>query len=61
MQPESARYEDAQQKTIDTGSTLPVRHADLDKFALRTFNRLAYEREVSGSLAASYLLDLPGH
>ena len=54
-------YEDAQSKATATGSSLPVRHADLDKFALRTFNRLAYEREVSGPLAASCLLDLPDH
>ena len=27
-------YADDQQKTIETGSTLPVRHADLDEFAL---------------------------
>ncbi len=41
--------------------TTSVRYADLDKFALQTFNRLVYEREVSGSLAASYLLSLSDH
>ncbi len=32
---------------------------DVDKFALRTFNRLVYDREISGPLAASSLLELP--
>ena len=32
--------------------------ADQDKFALRTFNRMAYDREISGFLAASTLLQL---
>ncbi len=32
-----------------------------DKFALRAFNRLAYDREISGPLVASYLLGLPDH
>lgn len=54
-------YEDAQSKATATGSLLPVRYTDLDKFALRTFNRLAYEREISRSLAASCLLGLPDH
>ncbi len=30
----------------------------LDKFALRTFNRLPYNRQISGPLVASYLLGL---
>lgn len=30
----------------------------LDKFALRAFNRLVYDREISGLLVASYLLRL---
>lgn len=33
----------------------------LDKFALKAFNRLSHDREVSGSLVASFLLDLPDH
>ncbi len=52
-------YEDAQAKA--TTITTPVRYADPNKFALQTFNRLAYEREVSGLLATSCLLGLPDH
>ena len=33
----------------------------LDKFALRTFNRFAYNWEISGPLVASYLLSLPDY
>ncbi len=47
-------YEDAQAKA--TATITPVRYADLDRFALQTFNRLAYEREVSRPLVASCLL-----
>lgn len=32
-----------------------------DKFALKAFNRLAYDREISGPLVASTLLGLPDH
>ncbi len=32
-----------------------------DKFALRAFNRHAYDREISGPLVASYLLGLSDH
>ncbi len=32
---------------------------EVDKFALRVFNRLAYDREISGPLAANTLLGLP--
>ncbi len=52
-------YKDAQAKV--TATTTPVRYADLDKFALRTFNRLAYAREVSGPLVASCLLGFSDH
>ena len=31
------------------------------KFVLRAFNRLSYDREISGFLVASYLLGLPDH
>ncbi len=31
----------------------------LDKFALKAFNRLFHDREMSGTLVASYLLNLP--
>lgn len=33
----------------------------LDKFALKAFNWLSHNCEVSGPLVASYLLDLPDH
>ncbi len=33
----------------------------LDKFALKAFNRLSHDREISGPLVASYLLNLPDH
>ncbi len=32
-----------------------------DKFALRAFNHLVYNREISGLLVANYLLGLLGH
>ncbi len=32
-----------------------------DKFALRAFNHLAYDREISGPLVASHLFGLPNH
>ena len=35
-----------------------ITHMVPDKFALRVFNRLAYNREISGPLIASYLLML---
>lgn len=54
-------YEDAWSKKIATSYLLPVKHADFDKFALRTFNRLAYEWEVSRFLTASYLFNLPDY
>ena len=54
-------YENAQSKATATGSLLLVRHANLNKFALWTFNRPTYEREVSRPLVTSCLLDLPDH
>ncbi len=33
----------------------------LDKFALKAFNRLSHDREISGPLVASYLLNLLDH
>ncbi len=39
----------------DTNVSLP------DKFALRVFNKLAYDREISGLLVASLLLVLSEH
>ncbi len=36
-------------------------HVAPDKFALRAFNRLAYNQKIGGPLVASYLLRLPDH
>ncbi len=36
-------------------------HVAPNKFALRAFNRLAYDWKISGPLVASYLLGLPDH
>lgn len=36
-------YEDVQSKTTTNGSLLSVRYADLNKFVLKTFNKLAYK------------------
>lgn len=33
----------------------------LDKFALKAFNQLSYDRKIRGPLVASYLLYLPNH
>ncbi len=33
----------------------------LDKFALKAFNRLSHDREISGPLVAHYLLNLFDH
>ncbi len=52
-------YENVLANAIAT--TIPVKYADLDKFALQTFNRLAYKQKVSGPLATSYLLGFPDH
>ena len=49
-------YKNAYTKAMVT--TILIRYADLDKFALQTFNRLAYKQEVSGLLAALCLLGL---
>ena len=49
-------YEDIQIKTI--AITTPIRYADLDKFALKTFNRQVYKQEVSGHLMVSCSLSL---
>lgn len=42
-------------------SAIASTHVAPDKFALRAFNRLAYDREISGPLVASHLLALPDH
>ena len=40
---------------------ISIGYADLDKSALQTFNRLAYEGKVSGSLVVSCLLGFLDH
>lgn len=52
-------YEDATDQRIKDGSTRVVQRARIVKFTLRAFNRFAYDREISGPLAANRLLDLP--
>lgn len=54
-------YENAQFKINSTGFLLPIRHADLNKFALWTFNKLAYKQKISGPLTVSYLFGLPNY
>lgn len=44
--------------TTTTNSTDTIARI-IDKFTLRTFNRLAYDREINGLLVASLLLRLP--
>lgn len=48
-------YKESQAKAI--ASSTPVRYADLDRFALQTFNRLVYKQEISKSLVILYLLN----
>ncbi len=38
-----------------------ITQVELNKFALRAFNRLVYDREISGLVVASYLFGLPNH
>ncbi len=53
------KYEEVyQQNTIDDPS-VGVQTGNIDKFALRAFNRLLYDREISRPLAANILLALP--
>ena len=51
--------EDAKAAAVPSEAQLRIRSQDMDKFALRAFNRLANDREVSGPQAASCLLGLP--
>ncbi len=43
----------------DENPAKQIRFVSVDKFALCAFNRLAYDREISGLLAAISLLGLP--
>ena len=51
-------YEDAWSKVTATRSFLLVRHTNLDKFALQTFNKLAYKQEISRHLLVLCLFSL---
>ena len=51
--------EDAKTAADPSEAQLRIRSQDMDKFALRAFNRLATDREISGPQAASCLLSLP--
>jgi len=51
--------EDARSVTDPSEAQLRIRRQDMDKFALRAFNRLSSDREISGPQAASNLLGLP--
>lgn len=53
-----AYEEGADQRMANTGVGA-VRVLDIDKFALRAFNRLAYDHEISGPLVKNTLLELP--
>jgi hypothetical protein len=53
--------EDAEAATDPSESQLRIRCQGMNKFALRAFNRLSCEREISGPQAASCLLDLPDY
>ncbi len=52
-------YDESQPPSNTTSSNTNIGLPD--KFALRAFNRLAYDREISGPLVASSLLGLPKH
>jgi len=53
--------EDARSAAVPSETQLRIRSQDMDKFALRAFNRLACDREISGPQAASCLLGLPDY
>jgi hypothetical protein len=51
--------EDAKSVADLSDTQLRIRRLDMDKFALRSFNRLCSDREISGPQAASNLLGHP--
>ena len=53
--------ENAKTAAEPSESQLRIRDRDMDKFALRAFNRLSCDREISGPQAASCLLGLPDY
>lgn len=52
-------YEKAIHQNIEEDLSQSVRTANIGKFALHAFNRLAYDWEIRGLLAANTLLTLP--
>ncbi len=52
-------FEDIAAWPGDKNPAKQTRFVDVNKFALRTFSRLTYDREISGPLAANSLLGLP--
>ncbi|KAJ5742359.1 uncharacterized protein N7511_011545 [Penicillium nucicola] len=55
------RIERAETSELPTRTDLRLREKGLDNFALRCFNTLSHDREVSGVQVASTLLNLPTH
>ena len=53
--------EEAKKATDPSERELRLRHQDMEKFALRVFNHLSDDCEISGSQAVSCLLDLPDY
>jgi hypothetical protein len=53
--------EEAKAASDPSEKQLRIRSQGMDKFALRAFNRLSSDREISGPQAASYLLGLPDY
>ena len=53
--------EEAEKATDPSERDLRLRRQGMEKFALRAFNRLSGDREISGPQAASCLLDLPDY
>jgi hypothetical protein len=55
------RIERAETAELPTRTDLRLREKGLDNFALRCFNTLSHDREVSGVQVVSTLLNLPTH
>lgn len=55
------RIERAEAAELPTKTDLRLRDKGLDNFALRCFNTLSHDREISGVQVASTLLNLPTH
>ena len=55
------KQEEAQAASDPSEQQLRIRDQGMEKFALRAFNCLQADREISGPQAASYLLGLPDY